>query len=164
MIAFLLVLALAGAALASLLYRRRQSVPYAQGWPEEDWPMPADLVAEHMAFLEHGEPPEQWRPIRLRGPNERGPTRAQVKRFMARTQAKRAWTMNRVRLAVRRVAARRAPRQRRVRRATSVARARAPAPDEPPPPAEGPTRRSCAQFQLHRWHKKVGAVLHRVTP
>ena len=134
MIVVLLALVLAGLAFTLVRNRSQQPVPDAQAPLEEDWPMPPDLIAEHTAILENGESPEQWRPVRLRGPNERGPTRAQVKRFTARTTTKRARSTNKLRLTARRIAARRVRRQRRARRTTrSAARCRSPASSDPPP-------------------------------
>lgn len=96
-----------------------------------EYEYPADLVAEHTAILDHGAP--EGPPIRLRGPRDPAPTRAQVKTFKRRSQLKRARHHNATRIAARRVATRRAPRQRRARRVSSVARARAPTSSDPPP-------------------------------
>ena len=101
-----------------------------------DWPLPAHVIEEGEFSLAFPEPSDLPTP-RLRGPDERAPTRAQVRRFIARTAAKRARTTNRLRLAVRQIAARRASRRRRVRRARSVFGFRTSARGGPPePPAD----------------------------
>ena len=102
---------------------------------------PSDLVAEHAAILEHGEP--EGPPIRLRGPREPAPTRAQVKRFQRQSQLRRSRHLNVVRVRLQRIGARRTPRQPRTRSSAVRTRTSTSARSSPPEPP------SCAGAHEH---------------
>lgn len=97
------------------------------------WTYPPELIAEGEHALANPEPLDLPTP-RLRRPNERGPTRAEAARFIARMTAKRARATNTRTIAARRIAVRRAPARRRARRTRRrPARCRSPAGSDAPP-------------------------------
>lgn len=101
---------------------------------EHDFVMPADLVAEHLHILEHGQADEP--PIRLRAPGP-GPSRAQVIHFLRGRALRRARALSVCVLRHRRLAGRRAPRGGAARRPSRPPASTSRAAPEPPAPVSG---------------------------